>query len=310
MAAAVFAFAVAQREAADAGRRRWMLAAWAAMALAVLSKGLVGAVLPVAAVGAYVLLQRDWKLLARLELIRGGLLFPRDRRPLVRDGVARQPGIPALFLSSTSTSSASSPRSNDRYQPAWFFIPVLLIGMLPWVVTLFPALWRALPALGRAGIRRRAASCCCGAQWCSSSSRRRAPSCCPTSCRSSGAVAARRGLPAHRGPRRAGRAGCRRRRARIALVVARAAGPALLQRRHPALAALGLRALDQLPPGWRSRRAAPSRWPSCRRATRVPAVLSLACGGLALAQTALSGHETLSGVLSAYSYRAQKSGTS
>src|SRR5207244_5331741 len=50
MSASVFAFAVAQSDpAGDAERRRWMLLAWAAAALAVLSKGLVGIVLPAGA---------------------------------------------------------------------------------------------------------------------------------------------------------------------------------------------------------------------------------------------------------------------
>jgi 4-amino-4-deoxy-L-arabinose transferase-like glycosyltransferase len=144
MAAAVFAFAVAQREAAEAGRRRWMLAAWAAMALAVLSKGLVGAVLPVAAVGAYVLLQRDWKLLARLELIRGGLLFLAIAAPWFVTVSLANPEFPHFFFIREHFERFLT-KEHDRYQPAWFFIPVLLIGMLPWVVTLFPALRRALP---------------------------------------------------------------------------------------------------------------------------------------------------------------------
>src|SRR5258707_2717956 len=38
MSGAVFAFAVAQREPEEAGRRRWMLLGWGAMALAVLTK--------------------------------------------------------------------------------------------------------------------------------------------------------------------------------------------------------------------------------------------------------------------------------
>src|SRR5216684_1321231 len=67
LSASVFAFAVAQRDPADeAERRRWMLIAWAAAALAVLSKGLVGIVLPTGAVALYVLIERDWKLLGRL----------------------------------------------------------------------------------------------------------------------------------------------------------------------------------------------------------------------------------------------------
>src|SRR5437879_11993205 len=74
MSASVFAFAVAQSDpAGDAERRRWMLLAWAAAALAVLSKGLVGIVLPAGAVALYVLIERDWKLLGRLPL-GGGLL--------------------------------------------------------------------------------------------------------------------------------------------------------------------------------------------------------------------------------------------
>src|SRR5499427_2404034 len=48
MSAAVFGFAVSQAKAGDARRRRMMLLAWGAMALAVLTKGLAGAILPVA----------------------------------------------------------------------------------------------------------------------------------------------------------------------------------------------------------------------------------------------------------------------
>src|SRR5712664_322490 len=70
MSASVFAFAVAQSDpAGDAERRRWMLLAWAAAALAVLSKGLVGIVLPAGAVALYVLIERDWRLLGRLHEI-------------------------------------------------------------------------------------------------------------------------------------------------------------------------------------------------------------------------------------------------
>ena len=56
MSASVFAFTLAQQDAEERGRLRWMLAGWAAAALAVLTKGLVGVVLPAATVAAYVLL--------------------------------------------------------------------------------------------------------------------------------------------------------------------------------------------------------------------------------------------------------------
>ena len=50
LSAAVCAFLLAQHDAAEArARTPWMLAAWAALALALLSKGLIGLVLPAAA---------------------------------------------------------------------------------------------------------------------------------------------------------------------------------------------------------------------------------------------------------------------
>ena len=61
MSASVFALAVAQQDSGESERLRWMLVAWAAAALAVMTKGLVGIVLPAGAIAAYVLLHRDWR---------------------------------------------------------------------------------------------------------------------------------------------------------------------------------------------------------------------------------------------------------
>ncbi len=55
--------------------RRWMLASWAGMALAVLSKGLVGIVFPGAALFFYCVLRRDLSILRRLEWLFGLPLF-------------------------------------------------------------------------------------------------------------------------------------------------------------------------------------------------------------------------------------------
>ena len=55
-----------------------MLVAWAAMALAMLSKGLIGLVLPGGALVVYTLLQRDFALWRRLHLgTRPASLFRR-----------------------------------------------------------------------------------------------------------------------------------------------------------------------------------------------------------------------------------------
>ena len=74
--ATLCAFLLAEQRRDDpAAQRRWMLAAWAAMALAVLSKGLVGIVFPVAAVGLHALVRRDFSFLHRLEHRLGIVTF-------------------------------------------------------------------------------------------------------------------------------------------------------------------------------------------------------------------------------------------
>jgi 4-amino-4-deoxy-L-arabinose transferase-like glycosyltransferase len=52
-----------------------MLACWAGMALAVLSKGLIGIVLPGAVLVLYSALARDLAIWKRLHLVKGLLLF-------------------------------------------------------------------------------------------------------------------------------------------------------------------------------------------------------------------------------------------
>ncbi len=70
------AFLLAQRDEASARENSvWMHVAWAAMAGAVLTKGLVGLVIPGATLVIYTLIQRDWRLWQRLHPITGLLLF-------------------------------------------------------------------------------------------------------------------------------------------------------------------------------------------------------------------------------------------
>jgi len=155
MSACVVAIAIAQRdEAGPATRRRWMLLAWAAAALAVLSKGLVGVVLPAGAVGLYVLVERDWKRLARLHLLAGGLLFLAIAAPwFVAVSLANPEFFRFFFIHEHFERFLT--KEHGRYQPLWYFVPVLLLGVLPWVASLVPALWRAWARDPRTGFQPR-----------------------------------------------------------------------------------------------------------------------------------------------------------
>lgn len=126
-------------------RRNWMLTAWAGAALALLSKGLIGALLPAGVLTAYVLWQRDWGLLKRLHLASGVALFLAIVSPwLIAVSLANPEFFHFFFIHEHFERFLT--KVHGRYEPPWYFIPVLLIGMAPWTITLFPAIARAFKA--------------------------------------------------------------------------------------------------------------------------------------------------------------------
>ena len=150
LAAAVFAFAIGQSPGAGSiggalvrRRRRWMLAGWAACALAVLSKGLIGIVLPAATVALYMLLRRDWALLRRLELARGIPLFLAITVPWFVVVSMRNPEFAHFFFVQEHFQRFTT-TMHHREHPAWYFVPILLAGMLPFVFVVLPAWLAAL----------------------------------------------------------------------------------------------------------------------------------------------------------------------
>jgi 4-amino-4-deoxy-L-arabinose transferase-like glycosyltransferase len=150
LSAAVFAFCLAQSEVTDARKSgRWMLAAWAALALAVLSKGLIGLVLPGAALVLYILIERDWRLAGRLHLVPGVSLFLLITVPWFVAVSLANPEFARFFFIHEHLERFLT-KAHGRYQAPYYFIPVLLAGMLPWTVTLVDALacaWKREPEM-------------------------------------------------------------------------------------------------------------------------------------------------------------------
>jgi len=143
LSAAVCAFLLAQQDTAEARTRgRWMLAAWAALALAVLSKGLIGLVLPGAALVLYVLIERDWRLAGRLRLVAGVALMLALTLPWFVAVSRANPEFFHFFFIHEHFERFLT-KQHGRYQPPYYFIPVLLAGMLPWTIVLLDTLARA-----------------------------------------------------------------------------------------------------------------------------------------------------------------------
>jgi 4-amino-4-deoxy-L-arabinose transferase-like glycosyltransferase len=143
LASAIFAFALAQRDGASPGlRRNWMWLAYALLALAVLTKGLVGLVLPATTLIIYSLWQRDWALWRRLHLVSGLALFFTITAPwFVAVSLANPEFFDFFFIHEHFQRFLT--KVHRRYAPMWFFVPVLLVGLAPWTLAVFGGLWQA-----------------------------------------------------------------------------------------------------------------------------------------------------------------------
>jgi 4-amino-4-deoxy-L-arabinose transferase-like glycosyltransferase len=129
-----------QQAGADARtRRNWMMLAWVALALAVLSKGVMGLVLPGAALFLYSLAQRDVTVWKRMHWGVGLPLFLLVAAPWFYLVMKANPEFFQRFFIYEHITRFTT-KELGRYQPWYYFVPVLLLGMLPWTVLMFDTL--------------------------------------------------------------------------------------------------------------------------------------------------------------------------
>jgi hypothetical protein len=111
-------------------------------ALAVLAKGLIGIVFPAGIIFFYLLLGHEWKVLKRVHLFRGMLLFLAVAAPWFVAVSIQNPEFARFFFIHEHFERFTS-NVHGRSQPIWFFIPVLAGTMLPWSFFIPGALGRA-----------------------------------------------------------------------------------------------------------------------------------------------------------------------
>jgi 4-amino-4-deoxy-L-arabinose transferase-like glycosyltransferase len=146
--ATLCAYMLAEAAHDERARRRWLLLAWAAMALAVLSKGLVGIVFPAAAFFLHCLLRRDFNPLLRLEWGYGLLVFLGLAAPwFIAVSYANPEFAEFFFIHEHFTRFLTT--VHRRTEPWWYFLPILAAGFLPWMFALPAAVNHAWRADGR-----------------------------------------------------------------------------------------------------------------------------------------------------------------
>ncbi len=140
--AAVFALVLGQREPDAARRRPLLLGAWVALALAVLSKGIVAPLLAGGTLAAYSLVTRDFSPWRRLHWLPGLAVFAVIVVPWFWLVSARNPDFFYFFFVHEHFTRFLT-TVHDRVEPWWYFGPIFLVALSPWL--------RAIPGAVRAG---------------------------------------------------------------------------------------------------------------------------------------------------------------
>ena len=123
-------------------RLAWCLGAWTAAAAGVLSKGLIGIVLPALIVVPPLLWRRDWQALQRLLHPAGAVLFAAIALPWFVEMARRFPGFLDYFVLEQHFRRYASAHFNNP-QPWWFYPPVMAALALPWTLWSWAAARRA-----------------------------------------------------------------------------------------------------------------------------------------------------------------------
>lgn len=143
MSATLFCFILGVREPVGT-RRRWLFyGLYASAALATLTKGLIGFLVTGAVMFLWLLIFNQWKRLRPLHLPSGILLFLAIAAPWHLLAAQRNPEWAHFYFVHEHWERFTT-TAHDRFEPWWYFIPVLLLGMFPWTGFLASAVREAV----------------------------------------------------------------------------------------------------------------------------------------------------------------------
>jgi len=132
LVAALCSLLLAQTSSNKTHSRNWMWACWAFMALATLSKGIIGVAIPGMVFAVYSITAWDWKIWKRLHIINGSILFLAITAPWFVLIAQRNPEFLEFFFIHEHLQRFTQ-TAHSRTGPIYFFLPLLLLGFLPWI---------------------------------------------------------------------------------------------------------------------------------------------------------------------------------
>ena len=111
--------------------RRWYLIFYASVAFGLLAKGLVAIVLPGGIIFWYIVFTKKWKLVIDALYLPGILIFFIISVPWFYMVSRENPDFLYFFFVREHFMRYAT-RMHNRYEPIWFFLPMIPLGLMPW----------------------------------------------------------------------------------------------------------------------------------------------------------------------------------
>ncbi len=129
-------------------KKRWLAVFYFFMALGTVAKGPVAPFLAAVIIIIYAAVRRDWKLVPRTLWLPGIALFLAAALPWYIAVQMQNPGFLREFILQHNLERFSTNRYHHR-QPFWYFVPVYLVGLMPWTALFVGAFVDAVRARRR-----------------------------------------------------------------------------------------------------------------------------------------------------------------
>ncbi len=126
-------------------RRLFMYGFFAFAALATLTKGLIGILIPGMVIGAWIVILNEWRILKTMYLFSGIALFLAIAAPWHVLAERANPDFFQFYFIHEHFQRYLT-KVHGRYKPFWYFIPILLLGFFPWSAFLVQAVKNSLPS--------------------------------------------------------------------------------------------------------------------------------------------------------------------
>jgi len=144
LTSSLLSFLIGTREPEGNTRRMFFWGFYASAALAVLTKGLIGIVIPGMIIFTWMLLMNEWRILRSMHLLSGMAIFFAIAAPWHFLVQRANPEFFNFYFIHEHFQRYLT-KVHGRYKPAWFFIPIALFGLFPWSAFLAQAVKHSFP---------------------------------------------------------------------------------------------------------------------------------------------------------------------